>query len=208
MCQAQHGLSRRDDLARFRQRLHDDAVAIGQQHRIAAGVAGDIGLGLGRAELGLRGIGRRLDLVIRGHGDGAGAAQIAIARLVLGGLPGPRPRRRHRLLLRMGGQLQVLGIDAHQRLAALDGLSGVHQPLQHLAGNAETQIALDPSADGAGERPGRGRRGLHRGHAHQRRLGAGICDGLLATGREQDRQAEKKRGNGKATPAHESPNDE
>ena len=108
----------------------------------------------------------------------------------------------------MGGQLQVLGIDAHQRLAALDGLSGVHQPLQHLAGNAETQIALDPGADGAGERPGGGRRGLHRGHAHQGRLGPGICDGLLATGREQDRQAEKKRGNGKATPAHESPNDE
>jgi hypothetical protein len=59
-------------------------------------------------------------------------------------------------LLGVGGQLQIGGIDAHQRLAALDGLAGIDQPLQYLAGDAETEVALDPGGDGAGECAGGG----------------------------------------------------
>jgi hypothetical protein len=42
-----------DHLAGFGQRFHHHAIAIGHQHRVAAGIAGDVGLGFGGAELGL-----------------------------------------------------------------------------------------------------------------------------------------------------------
>jgi hypothetical protein len=48
-------------------------------------------------------------------------------------------------------KLQIHRIDAHERLAALDGLACIHQPFQHLPGDAEAQVALDAGGYGAGE---------------------------------------------------------
>ncbi|MNN74362.1 hypothetical protein D3C81_1905530 [compost metagenome] len=62
-----------------------------------------------------------------------------------------RARGGDRFALRMGGELQVDGIEAQQYLAAPDRLPGIHQPLQNLAGHAKAQVALDPGRDYACE---------------------------------------------------------
>ena len=45
----------------------------------------------------------------------------------------------NRLLLRTRGNFQVRGIDAHERLAPLDGLPGIDEALQDLPGHAEAR---------------------------------------------------------------------
>ena len=53
--------------------------------------------------------------------------------------------------MRARGEPQVRGIDAHERLAALDRLPGINQALQNLPGDAEPQVALHAGRDDAGE---------------------------------------------------------
>jgi hypothetical protein len=69
--------------------------------------------------------------------------------------------------MRARSEPQVRGIDAHERLAALDGLPGIDQAFQDLAGNAEPQVALHPRCDDAGERTLRVDGRLHRGDPHE-----------------------------------------
>ena len=83
------------DLAGLRERVHHDAVAVRDEFRIAGRIARDAGIGLGGAQLGFRGIGRCLDLVIGRCRYRAGAAQVTVARFVLGGLPRTCPCRGH-----------------------------------------------------------------------------------------------------------------
>jgi hypothetical protein len=80
-----------------------------------------------------------------------------VPRLVGRRLVRARPGSGNRLLLRARGKPQVRGIDAHERLAALDRLPGINQAFQNLPGHAETQVTLHTGRDDTGEgtlRPG------------------------------------------------------
>ena len=48
MCKTHHDLARADDLAGLGQRVHDDAVGVGQQYGVARCIVRYIGLRLGR----------------------------------------------------------------------------------------------------------------------------------------------------------------
>ncbi len=163
-----------DDLARLRQGVHHHAVRVGEQDRIAGFVARNVRLRLGRLELRLGRLGGGLDLVVGRGRHGTGRDEIAIACLVLRGLARAGRGGGHGLVMGAGGEPQVGGVDAHQRLAALDGLPGIDLALQDLAGNTKTQVALHPRRDDAGEGtlglPG----GLHGPHPHEGKLGPRI----------------------------------
>ncbi|GLC93901.1 hypothetical protein Tamer19_33090 [Cupriavidus sp. TA19] len=80
-------------------------------------------------------------------------------------------------------QLQVVRIDAHQRLAALDGLARIDEPLNDFARHTKAQIALDSGGHDSRECTSRGGRILDDSDPDQRRLAAGIgCRGLAASG--------------------------
>ena len=151
MSHAYHDLSCIDDLAGFDQRFHDDATGIGYQLGITCRVESNFSLGLGRTELGLGGIRRSLDLIVGRSRYRAGSAQVAVAGFILSRLLCPRSRSSDSFPLRMRCEPQIDGIDAHEWLAAFDGLSRVYKPLQHLAGDAKAQVALDSSSYGPGE---------------------------------------------------------
>ena len=163
-----------DDLARLRQGLHHHAVRVGEQDRVAGFVAGNVGLGLGRIELRSRRLGGSLDLVVGRCRYKARGDEVAVSRLVLRGLARTRRGGGNGLLVRTRGELQVRGIDAHERLAALDRLPGIDQAFQDLPGNAEPQVALHPRRNDAGERTlgldGR----LDRSYSHQGNFGPRI----------------------------------
>ena len=76
---------------------------------------------------------------------------IAVARFIFSRLSHPRPGGGHGLLLRLRSQLEIDRVDAHQGLAALDGLPCIHQPLQNLAGDAKSEVALYPRDYGSRE---------------------------------------------------------
>ncbi len=86
--QSNHGLPGTDDLPGLGQRVHHYTVGIGEQHGIAGRVAGHVSLRLRGAELRLGGIGGGFDLVVARGGNGTGSNQVAITRLVIGGLFG------------------------------------------------------------------------------------------------------------------------
>ncbi|MCY1329328.1 hypothetical protein D9M69_149220 [compost metagenome] len=151
MRHAYHDLAGVDDLSGIGQRLHDYAVGISEQNRVASCIACHIGLGFRCVELCPGRFRRGLDLVIGRCRYGAGPDQVAIPGLVLRGLPGPCPRRDDCLLLCVRRQLQVVRVDAHERLAALDGLAGIDQTLQHFARDTKAQVALDPGGNGSRE---------------------------------------------------------
>ncbi|MCY1384601.1 hypothetical protein D9M69_728810 [compost metagenome] len=88
----------------------------------------------------------------------------------------------------MGGELQIDGVEAHQRLPAFDHLPGIHKPLQHLAGDAKAQVALDPSRYGPGEGARIGNCGLRGSGTHQRRFAAWIGLRFLAASDQRKRQ--------------------
>ena len=106
------------------------------------------------------------------------------------------PCGRDSLLLSLRLQAEVHGIQTHQRLAALDVLTGIDQTFKNFALHSETEIALNAGDNNAGKRAG----GIHRTHygrrPDQRRLSAGIvCAGNVTAGREGKRQqANGKRG--------------
>lgn len=60
-----------------------------------------------------------------------------MSHLVRRGLVRTRLGGGNGFLVRAHGQPQVRGIDTHQRLAALDGLPGINQAFQDLAGDSE-----------------------------------------------------------------------
>ncbi len=47
----------------------------------------------------------------------------------------------------MRSELQIDWVDAHEGLAAPDGLARIRKPLQHLAGDTEPEVALHPGSD-------------------------------------------------------------
>jgi hypothetical protein len=53
--------------------------------------------------------------------------------------------------MRAHGEAQVRGIDAHERLAALDGLPGINQAFQDLSGDSEAEVALHAGRNDSGE---------------------------------------------------------
>jgi len=105
----------------------------------------------------------------------------------------------------MGGELQIDRIEAQQYLAARDALAGIDQALQHLAGYAETQIALHPGGNDAGEGARRGVCRLDGGNAHQGRIRAGIGGRLVATGDQHERHHADQSRQKEIAPAHETP---
>jgi len=109
-------------------------------------------LSFGCAELRFGSIRGSLALIVCRSRYCTGAAQDAVAGFILRCLLRPRSRGSDRLLLCMRCKLQIDGVDAHERLAAFDGLPGIHKPLQHLAGDAKPQVALHPGGYGSRER--------------------------------------------------------
>ena len=105
----------------------------------------------------------------------------------------------------MGGELQVDRIEAQKHLATLDGLAGIDQALQHLAGHAETQVALHPGRDDAGEGARCSGCRLDGGDANQWRVSAGIGGRLVATGEQHERNYTDQGGQKEVAPAHEEP---
>ena len=86
------------------------------------------------------------------------------------------------LLLRIHREPEIDRVDAHERLTARDGLSRIHEPFQHLAGDAKTQVALYPGGYGSGEGARCGICPLNGDDPHQRGLGARIgCGGIAAS---------------------------
>jgi hypothetical protein len=200
-----HYLPGADDLAWLDQRFHDDAVGVRHQFAVAARIASQVGLGLGRAELGFRGVGRSLDLIVGRGRYRTGTAQIAVAGLVIGSLACPGAGGGGRFLLGAGGKFQVNRVDAQQHLAALDGLPRLDQPFQHLAGNPETQIALHPGGDNAGERSRSGCGLLNGDSAHQQGRGAWVGWRFFTAGDQRQRQCGNERGKNEATTVHRNP---
>jgi len=88
---------------------------------------------------------------VAGGRTGARRDEVAVSRLVLRGLVRARRGGGNGLVAGAHGEPQIGGIDAHQRLAALDSLPGIDQARQDLAWNAETEIALHPCRDDAGK---------------------------------------------------------
>ena len=141
-----------DDLPRLRQRLDHHAVRISKQDSVARFVAGNVGLGFGRIEFRSCRFGGSLGLVIFRCRNRARGDEVAVSHLVLRSLARARPCGGNGLLVRAHGEPQVRGIDAHERLAALDRLPGIDQAFQDLPGNSEPQVALHAGRDDAGER--------------------------------------------------------
>ena len=85
----------------------------------------------------------------------------------LGGL---RLRRPQLVPRRAGGQLKIGGVETHQRLAAPDRLTWIHEPLNNLAPDPEAEIALGAGPDHAGIADGRGAGVANDDGADKRRL--------------------------------------
>ncbi|MGY4485894.1 hypothetical protein ACVWWR_005085 [Bradyrhizobium sp. LM3.2] len=89
-------------------------------------------------------------------------------------------------------ELQVDLIEGRERLADLDGLADLDQALGNLAGDAKTEIALDPRPDGADEAALR-RFGIIMGGCDQnrpRRLGL-FSNGVIAPAQGDSHQRQR-----------------
>ena len=140
-----------NDLPRLRKSFDHDAVRIGQQDRIARLVAGNGRLGLGCTELGSRRLGVRLNLLVGRFRHRTRGDERLVSRFLLGGLAHACLGGANSLFLCLQRERQILGIDTHERLAAPDVLAGIDQAFQNLPGDSETQVALHPGRDDAGE---------------------------------------------------------
>jgi hypothetical protein len=181
-----------DDLAGLGKRIHHHAIRVGEQHGVARFVAGHVGLGLGRIEFRLCRFGGGFHFVVGRRGNRTGGDEIAVSRFVVRGLARACRGGRHRLVVRTRGELQVGGIDPHERLAAGDGLPRVDQALQNLPGHAEPQVTLHPRRDDAGERTLRLAGGLNRRQAHEGGLRPRITGrrGVVAGCHDQGQQTD------------------
>ena len=153
MRQLHHGLPGGDDLAGLGQGLDDGPVRVGEQQGVRDLVARHLGLGFGRRQLRIGTVEGRLDLVVFLLGRPARLAQLAVPGLVGRRLDREGAGGGDRFLPGREGELEIRRVEAHERLAGADGLPGVDQPLDHLARDAEAEIALDPGGDDARERP-------------------------------------------------------
>ena len=184
MGEAHDHLAGTDDLARLGKCFHHDAIGIGQQLGVAAGVQRCGGLRFSRPELGPGGLCGRLDLFMGQGRNGARSLQVPVTLLLVTGLPGPCLGGCHGLLLGMGGQRQVHRVEAQQGLAPPDRLPCIHQALQHLAGHAKSKIALHPGRDGSGEDTLGRIAWRYQDGANKGWLGARIWRRAFAAGRE------------------------
>jgi len=165
-----HRLPRSHHLTWFRESLHHGSVCVGDQERVVSFVPGNLCLRLNCSELCLRSIGGRFDLVVRRCGYRACADQSAISRLISCRLLRLCLRSLYILSLR-GDDVRVVGdVDAHERLAGADHLSGIYKAFRYLARNSEAQVALHTGGDDAGERVVSLLRRLNSGNAHEIRL--------------------------------------
>jgi len=110
------------------------------------------------------------------------------------------------LLLCQRGKLQIDGVDAHEHLAAFDRLTGVHEPLEHLAGDAKAQVALNSGRHGSAKRTRRRQRIPDHGDTHQRCLRARIGRCLSDARGERKRQRTNHCGSGQTMPEHKYSN--
>src|SRR5204863_7058960 len=115
-----------------------------------------------------------LGLVIGRSRNRTRGDEVAVSRFLLRRLPRARPGGGNRLLLRARGEPQVRGIDAHERLAALDRLPGIDEAFQNLPGHTKPQVALYTGRDDTGERTLRPGGGVDGRYSHQRVLGPRI----------------------------------
>src|SRR4029078_13339402 len=81
-------------------------------------------------------------LVVGGGGNRTAGDEVAITHLVLRGLAREGACGRDRLCLCAPRELQIHGIDAHERLPTSDGLPRIHQALEHFPRDSESQITL------------------------------------------------------------------
>src|SRR6266545_3717371 len=126
-----------DDLARLRESLDYHAIRVSQQVRVARLIAGNVGPGLGRVELRSCRLGVSLDFVIGRCRNRTPGDEVAVPQLVGRSLARSRPGSGNGLVVRAHGERQVRGIDAHERLAALDGLPCINQAFQDFPGDSE-----------------------------------------------------------------------
>ena len=150
---SRHHLPGAHDLAWLGQRLHHGAIRICHEGGILALVLGDLQLCLRCVQQGAGAVRRGLcRIVFRGR-NGARRQQAAIALFIRCGLN--QPRFRGGDIAQLGGNrvLVVGGINSVQRGAGLDHLAGIHQALNDLSADPETQIALNPGGNGSGEGP-------------------------------------------------------
>jgi hypothetical protein len=152
MRQTHDDLTGTDDLPRLRQSLDYHAVPVGEQDSVTSFIAGDACLGLRRIELRACGLGVRLDFVVGRCRNGTPGDKVAEAQLVVRSLARSRPGSDNGLVVCAHGEREVRGIDTHERLSALDGLSRIDQAFQDFPGNPEPQVALHAGRDDAGER--------------------------------------------------------
>ena len=171
MRQFHDGLSGADDLPRLRQCFDHGSIGVGDQRRIIALVLCDFKLRLSGRQQGAGAIGRRLGLIVSRLRHGARGDQPPIARLIRRRLDHARPGRRDIADLRRDRVIIFGAVDPHERLAGLDGLAGIDQPLGDFARYPKTQIALDAGRNDTRESARRGLGGLDRGDPDQ--LGSG-----------------------------------
>ena len=140
--QLHHHLAGIDILACFRADGGDHAVEIGLELGVVELVAGEIEIGLGSLEPRLGGLQVLQRGVVGRLRRPAVLQKLGLARLRslriderrLGGAD-VRFRRAQAVLI-------VLRVERRQRVALLDRSSDIHEPGEHLAGDAERQIAL------------------------------------------------------------------
>ena len=101
--------------------------------------------------------------------------------------------------MRARGEPQVRGIDAHERLAALDRLPGIDQAFQNLPGHPKSQVALHTRRDDTGERTFRAGGGVDGRYAHQRVLGPRISRRSCVAAGCQDKGQQTEDGNERDT---------
>ncbi|MNN31081.1 hypothetical protein D3C81_1447520 [compost metagenome] len=180
-------LPRRHDLARLSGDGHDHPVGIGNERGVLTGVTRNPGLRLGGFELCRCCVRRRFDLIVGRSGDNTLGRQIAIAHFIRGGLHALRTGGDDGLLLGRRRQVQVVGIDPVEHIAAFDRLAGFNKALSDFAAHAEGQIALHPCGDGPRKRARVSRARLHMGNPDDGRRGPGVDVIRRSAGRKEQR---------------------
>ncbi|WP_230851526.1 hypothetical protein [Pseudomonas savastanoi] len=87
-------------------------------------------------------------------------------------------------------------------MTALDGLSGIDKPLQHLAGHPKTKIALHPRRHGSGEGTGLQAGLLEARNAHQWRVCARVRWRFFVAAGQDSRQNTGESKQNESVPEH------
>ena len=137
----------------FGQGLDDSAIGVCEQQRISGFVSRDIGLGRRGRQLRGRRVEGGLGLLVSLPTRPAGGGELAIAHLVTPSLDGRGARCRDGVFLGGQREVEILRIEAHERLAGVNLLADIDEALDHLARNAKTEIALDTRRNNPRECP-------------------------------------------------------